>query len=557
MSAPINPNLASDDRSSRSPDWYAQQWKQLCEVLDVTDPSEVVPRVRTLKRNLDQLDEGDRPPMEGLVTISEVEEVFHEMNEKMKTLRERNATLSERLQQGDASVHSTRQELLRKAKQLLDSLDASTMEEARRRIKKLNRRLVTLYKEKERLVQAGFEDAAEAIETLDRLREERDHLEAKYEQLETECQRLKQERERGVERSTPSDTRPDPDTSVLEAAVAIRDTIGVTSPDEAIAFYKVIEKLYEQIRRRAEAAGMTADAPSDTVFDMLHSIAKLLRALPEPGMGDGRAMPPNEDRAQVPRIPNRHAAENPAGDNAFALARKSLEHQLEALYREKEILLHHDLNSAREAVDRLRTQQQRIDALLQENRQYEQRFEQLEMELGTARVASLVKAVRSLEAEGETSISELLNGQSVPSQSSTASSQGPRIEATPPLLPPEILGRIHEMPKRKLDVLDVGLLQLGNEGSVEYANPAALQLPSLQTVDDPEAILGDNFFTDLAPCTCTPLFRGRFRKGKEGKEVDARFPYTFVHSEQQPATFAIHLYHNPQHKATWVLFRPL
>ncbi len=557
MSAPINPNLASDEHSSRSPDWYAQQWKQLCEVLDVTDPSEVVPRVRTLKRNLDQLDEGDRPPMEGLVTISEVEEVFHEMNEKMKTLRERNATLSERLQQGDASDHTTRQELLRKAKQLLDSLDASTMEEARRRIKKLNRRLVTLYKEKERLVQAGFEDAAEAIETLDRLREERDHLQAKCEQLETECQRLKRERDRGVERSTPSDTRSDPDTSVLEAAVAIRDTIGVTSPDEAIAFYKVIEKLYEQIRRRAEAAGMTADAPSDTVFDMLHSIAKLLRALPEPGMGDGRAMPPNEDRAQVPRIPNRQTADSPARDNAFALARKSLEHQLEALYREKEILLHHDLNSAREAVDQLRTQQQRIDALLQENRQYERRFEQLEMELGTARVASLVTAVRSLEAAGETSLSELLNGQSVPSQSSTASSQGPRIEATPPLLPPETLGRIHDMPKRELDALDVGLLQLGNEGSVEYANPAALQLPGLQTVDDPEALLGDNFFTDLAPCTCTPLFRGRFHKGKEGEKVDARFPYTFVHSEQQPATFAIHLYHNPQHEARWVLFRAL
>lgn len=275
----------ADSRNSTSAPtssaWYTEQWMSLCEVLDVSDPAEVVPRVQTLKRQMDRLDARPRDSGDGFVTMSEVEEVFNEMAEKMETFRQRNAASAQQRAGNTQKLYTAYQDLSGKIERLLNDLDVTTLEEARQRIDTLNYRLHALYQEKEYLLQAGFSTAKEALDALADMQEESKKLRARCEQLQAEYDRLQAERTE-PDQDAAENLTPAPDTSVLEAAVAIRDTIGVTSPEEAAIFHKVIEKMYEQLRTRADALGVDTDEPSGNVLDLLHSMARLLKALPDP-----------------------------------------------------------------------------------------------------------------------------------------------------------------------------------------------------------------------------------------------------------------------------------
>lgn len=276
--------MADSNNSTSSPAssaWYTQQWLSLCEVLDVSDPAEVVPRVQTLKQQMDRLDARPRSSGDGFVTMSEVEDVFNEMAEKMKTFRQRNAASAQQRAGNTQKLYTAYQDLSGKIERLLDDLDATTLDEARQRIDTLNSRLHALYQEKEHLLQAGFSNAKEALDALADMQEECKRLRSRCERLQAEYNRLQAEHTE-TDQGAAEDTTPDPDTSVLEAAVAIRDTIGVTSPEEAAIFHKVIEKMYERLRAHADALGVDTDEPSGNVLDLLHSMARLLKALPDP-----------------------------------------------------------------------------------------------------------------------------------------------------------------------------------------------------------------------------------------------------------------------------------
>lgn len=929
MADVTDPDSPHDPSSpERDPDWYIQKWNALCDEFGTSDPSEVMARVQTLKRQMNRPDEED--DSEGLVTISEVEEVFREMNRKMDKLRERNAALADRLED-DEETNGAFRDLHRKTEQLLETLDATTMDEARKRIRTLNERLEDLYREKEALVQAGLSGAQEAVDELNRLREEREALRRERDQLEAERKQGDDDLDASSDDADASSSA-DPDTSVLEAAVVIREQIGVSTPDQAEAFTQIAKQTYDRLRQRAAAYDAEVeDAPTDVV-EMLHSMAVQLDSLPAPGtlppaaadilgvttaseartlattvrrLGDrltehydssvefdeealeandvvsllhrledqvrvlpepgapsqsGDALPseagdilgirtveeakelealihdmseqlerlqrehkpleeadlsaegalamienmeaqlvdlyqkveydsngtspvaPNGSRlddALLHRIVNltgtspetaddvtevlhtlvdqldeqiakvkpltdagldaeeavtliesmeaqlndlyrekekegdaagslaainevlgistreeaeelsqlarqmedqlsslyrekkklndlglasiedavdmiesmeaqladlyedkeglrniqrgrpesqstfeqlkalyaeqqklqealgvsaadeviemveslnsqlddlytardaevdpeeRHDAllwapepdaspsqdrgestEPSTRDEVDTLTMNSMEHQLEALYREKETLLHHGFNSAQAAVDQLQTQQKQIDALQRENHTYEQRFDRLKSELGTESVPKLVELIRTLESEADESIDELL-----PSSSSRSESTeyGVDIEATSPFVSEETLQRLDSMEPAELDDLDVGVIRLGTEGTVEYLNDRALQLPGLHAVEDPTDVVGDNFFLDLAPSTNNNLFFGRFQKGQRRGEMNARFPYTFISPDEGPQSFAVHLYRTPDGEATWLLFRP-
>ncbi|PQJ34220.1 hypothetical protein BSZ35_06050 [Salinibacter sp. 10B] len=926
---------ASDSDSSSAPsspnrdrDWYVQQWKALCDELGTSDPNEVLARVQTLKRQMERLDEGNRQD-EGLVTISEVENVFQEMNEKMENLRERNSALAERLE-GDEDIDSAFRDLHQKAEQLLNALDAATMDEARDRIQRLNRRLETLYQEKEQLVQAGHETAEDALDELERLRNERDALKRERDQLQAERDQLQQE----IEGSTSSPS-PDPDTSVLEAAVVIRDRIGVSTPDQAESLRRIAEQVYDRVCTyaagydadtedapedvvemlhgmtaqldalpapdafppdAADALGITTSSEAHTLADtarrigrrlvdhyegavdfenvepegkdvltLLHSLEDQLRALPAPDTlsAENDALPAEagnilgirtvedarelddliaemSDRldhlqtehqkldrvglsvdgvltmvdsmsAQLADLYENDASHNDTAsdrgldtlDDALAhrvatltdpspeaaddletvvrtlvdeletlsneydvlaeagydaeeavslidnmqtqldelyqekgaaqnaqerlsaiedvlgissraeaeelsqlahqmeeqlttlyrekekleelglssvddavdmiesmeqqldelyddkealrevqlgstdeqstfqqlealyaerqklqqalgvssaedviemveslntqlddlytgrdadvspeerhearlwapdtdslspdassspddassdaslereaadtLTMNSMEHQLEALYREKETLLHHGFDNAQEAVSQLETQQKQIDALQRENRTYERRFDQLQSELGTGSVPKVVEGIHALESEADTTLAELLPSLSGPSE---PTEYGVDIEAASPFVDETTLDRLDEMTSDELDALDVGIIQLRDDGTVASLNEAAFRLPGLHDVEDPADVIGENFFLDLAPSTNNNLFFGRFRKGQRQGEMDARFPYTFVSPDNGPQSFSVHLYRAPEGDTTWLLFRP-
>jgi photoactive yellow protein len=850
-----DPSRNPSSRPDRDRDWYAQQWSRLSDELGTSDPTEVLARVQALKREANQAESASDPSdvEEGLVTVSEVEEVFREMNQKMEKLRERNAALAERLEEEGDEMEEPFRDLHQKTEHLLDSLDAATMDEARERIQKLNQRLEALYREKEQLATAGLSDAEEALDELDRLREERDALRQERDRLQADRNRLEQKLRDAAE----PDAASEPETSALQAAAVLRDRIGVSTPDQAEAFTRIIDQLYERVRARAKTDDAEVDDAPDDVVEKLHSISAHLDALPastgdeslpdevgdilgirtaddarelesliadmsgqlerlsrehekldEAGLSvdaalamienmeaqladlyhgsetatNGTRTAPGstgvdaldealryritqladvdleaaDDLTQVVRhlvdrldrltdehdtlaeagldateavamiesmevqlddlyrsreeqaeaaeqlaaiedvlgISTREEAEElsqiarqmeeqltvvyqekeklealgldsiedavdmiesmeeqlgelyedkealrdlreggteeqstfqqlealyaererlqqalgvssaedvielveslntqldelykgrdadvdpeerhdvllwepdteseadaptsdaPDREADTALTLNSMEHQLEALYREKETLLDHGLGSAQEAVSQLQIQQKQLDALQREKHTYEQRFDRLQSELGTASVSQIVSLVRTLASEADTSPDEVLDA---PSEASEVPEYGLDLEAASPFVDEETLNRLDDLSPTELDALDVGAVRLSGDGTVEALNDAALQLPGLSSVEDRTAVVGKNFFLELAPSTNNNLFYGRFQQGQRQGALDARFPYTFTSPEEGPQSFAVHLYRTPEGEATWLLYRP-
>ena len=978
MADATDPDSSRDSSSSSDKDqgWYAQQWNLLCDELGISDPTDALARVQTMKREMKRIQSAEQGEEdEGLVTISEVEEVFRDMNRKMEKLRERNAALVKRLEKEGDDLESPFHNLHQQVEQLLDTLGTATMDEARERVQSLNDRLEDLYREKEQLAKAGLSDANDAVNEIEQLREQRDALRRERDRLQTDRNRLEQQLEEADEPddASSSDASTDLDAPLQEAASIMRDKIGVSNAPQATAFVQIVRQLHARIESMASAHGVELDEDPDNVVELLRSMTMhldempdpeaippsaaevlgantpseartladtvrrvgsriirhyeesvefedvdpdtadaltLLRtledrllAIPEPGAptksadspdqetassddilpaeagdilgirtvedarelealigdmsdrldrlseeheklddagltvdealsmienmeaqladlyhgfgSDSNGLPdepsgltklddalryrvfnltdatpeaiddvtqvvriltdrvdqlaarqeslieaglsPDEAVAMIesmegqlnalyraqeqddadaaaeahteskePRPENKDAAERLAAieevlgistrseavelsqiaremeeqltvlyqdkekleelgldtiDDAVALIKSmedqlvelyedkeaivevqaemkatekqstfqqlealyaerekmqqalgvcsadeviemveslnsqldelytgrdadvdpeerhdvllwepdeedsspsddtaaedsapndaapddtgadgadadltmnSMEHQLESLYREKETLLHHGFSSAQEAVSQLQTQQKQIDALQRENHTYEQRFERLQSELGTARVPRIVDLVQTLESDADVSLEDVLDR---PGKREDPE-YGLDIEATSPFVADETLDRLDEMDSSALDDLDVGIVRLGDDGTVEDLNEAAFQLPGLSVDEDRASVIGKNFFLELAPSTNNNLFYGRFQKGQRRGEMDARFPYTFTSPDEGPQPFAVHLHRKPNGEATWLLYRP-
>jgi len=243
-----------DSDTSPSPEWMSQQWDTLCDILGTDDPEDVVPRVRTLKENMARIDEESNRPQESFVTISEVEEVFREMHDRLQKLRERNAKLVEQLEgQDDEGVETAFKELHHQTESILEELDVSSVEDGLSRVQSMNRQLENLYHEKEVLVEAGFTDAQSAL----------DEIQALEQQLE--------------------EASSGPDTSVFHAATAIRDVIGVSTIGEAEALVRTARSMTRQLQERAEQmetrSPMSGVDDQADLADLIASIEKHLTVL--------------------------------------------------------------------------------------------------------------------------------------------------------------------------------------------------------------------------------------------------------------------------------------
>ena len=240
--------------STPPPEWLASEWSTLCDILGTSDPEEVVPRVRTLKDNMDRIDERSTPD-ESFVTISEVEEVFREMHDRLQKLRERNAQLVDQLEgQDEEGVETAFKELHRETEELLEVLGVTSVDEGKQRVRSMNRQLESLYHEKETLVEAGYTSAAEALEEIDEIREKQ---------------------------SDAASTGPD--TSVFHAASAIRNVIGVATIGEAEELVASVRELHDRLsdlaaQNEAVAEATGIDNPEDLAA-MVTSMDAQLREL--------------------------------------------------------------------------------------------------------------------------------------------------------------------------------------------------------------------------------------------------------------------------------------
>lgn len=63
-------------------------------------------------------------------------------------------------------------------------------------------------------------------------------------------------------------------------------------------------------------------------------------------------------------------------------------------------------------------------------------------------------------------------------------------------------------------------------------------------------MVGKNFFTEVAPCTNTEEFEGRFRGGVEAGELDIRLNYTFDY-QMTPTQVQVKMQRHPQGDDYW------
>ncbi|MBC7501560.1 MAG: PAS domain-containing protein [Herminiimonas sp.] len=95
---------------------------------------------------------------------------------------------------------------------------------------------------------------------------------------------------------------------------------------------------------------------------------------------------------------------------------------------------------------------------------------------------------------------------------------------------------LNEMPKHERDDLPYGIIKLDRLGTILEFN----MTESAITGRSVESVIGKNFFTDVAPCTKTPEFYGKFVEGFEKRFLNTVFDYLFDH-EMVPVRVKVHM----------------
>lgn len=87
-----------------------------------------------------------------------------------------------------------------------------------------------------------------------------------------------------------------------------------------------------------------------------------------------------------------------------------------------------------------------------------------------------------------------------------------------------------------VDALAFGAIELDATGKVLRYNATEGAI----TGRDPKAMIGQNFFTDVAPCTDTPEFRGKFTDGVRTGDLNVMFEYLFDYM-MKPTRVKVHM----------------
>jgi photoactive yellow protein len=116
----------------------------------------------------------------------------------------------------------------------------------------------------------------------------------------------------------------------------------------------------------------------------------------------------------------------------------------------------------------------------------------------------------------------------------------------------DALAQLDDLSHAELDALSFGVVQVDGAGRVVFYSAAESRFSGRQA----EAVLGRDFFRDVAPCTDLPAFRGRFLEGVRRGALDERFRFTFGF-EPRPVRVEVRLRRAREPDRYWVAVRPL
>ena len=107
-----------------------------------------------------------------------------------------------------------------------------------------------------------------------------------------------------------------------------------------------------------------------------------------------------------------------------------------------------------------------------------------------------------------------------------------------------------QMDDKELDEIAFGAIQLDKDGAILQYNSAEGDI----TGRDPEEVKGKNFFKEVAPCTDTEEFFGKFKKGVDSGDLNALFEYTFDY-QMQPTKVKVHMKKSLAGDSYWVFVK--
>ena len=112
-----------------------------------------------------------------------------------------------------------------------------------------------------------------------------------------------------------------------------------------------------------------------------------------------------------------------------------------------------------------------------------------------------------------------------------------------------VLSRLDD---KQIDGLAFGAIQLDRDGKIlSYS-----QREASITGRDPKAVIGKNFFSDVAPCTRRPEFLGRFQEGVRTGKLSVVFDYVFDY-KMNPTKVRVHMKNALVGDSYWVLVKRL
>jgi photoactive yellow protein len=116
----------------------------------------------------------------------------------------------------------------------------------------------------------------------------------------------------------------------------------------------------------------------------------------------------------------------------------------------------------------------------------------------------------------------------------------------------ELYTRVDILSEKELDELPHGAIQLDRKGKILKYNLPESRLASV----DKRAVIGKNFFTDVAPCTDVKEFHGRFTKGLLEGKLHEKFRYHFAF-KHNPREVSVTLFYSDITDTVWVFVHPL
>ncbi|MBC7941015.1 MAG: photoactive yellow protein [Chitinophagaceae bacterium] len=107
-----------------------------------------------------------------------------------------------------------------------------------------------------------------------------------------------------------------------------------------------------------------------------------------------------------------------------------------------------------------------------------------------------------------------------------------------------------KMGDAQLDKLAFGAVELDASGRILKYNAVEGAI----TGRDPKTVVGKNFFTEVAPCTNRPEFRGVFDAGVRDNNLNTLFEYVFDH-QMKPTKVKIHMKRAISSTSYWIFVK--